>query len=898
MPSITIDGRTHPVEETDTLLKAMREAGKTIPTLCHADHLPYVQGRCGLCLVEEQGAGLKHACQTRVEPNAHYLSRSPAVDDARRWAMRLILRGHPLECPTCPVEGRCRLQRLAMELGFRPVLPSGERPRAIDARHPLIHREAALCIRCGLCVSACRELQGANVLGRPGRDLPIATPHADPLEAAGCVSCGACLAVCPTGAIREPDPLAQETGEQPVPTTCGYCAVGCRLLVTPSRGRILRVEADPDGSVNHGHACVKGRFGHGFVHAPDRLTTPLIRDAHGNLQPADWETTLSLVAERFATLRSTHGPRSVGVVSSARCTNEENYLLQKFARLALGTNNIDNCARVCHSPSAFALGEALGTGAGSSRFEDIDASTLLMIVGANPTESHPVLGARIARAVRRGCRLIVIDPRRTELARMAHLHLPLLPGSNVAVINAMQFFLIAEDIYNKDFIDKNTEGFETLWPVLSTHTPEWAAEVAGIPAEAIRQAARWLAEAERGQILWGLGITEACQGSVAAFGLINLALLTGQIGRPGTGASPIRGQNNVQGACDMGALPNVLTDYQPVTNPTARARYREVWGAEPPDAAGMKLPEMLAAARAGTLRALYLVAQDPAQSDPDSRAVDEALRNLEFLVVQEIFPGESSRHAHVILPGACFFEKSGTFVNSDRRVQPVNRVIPPPGAARPDGEIVQALARRMGYDFDNDILEEIVRLSPNWGGIRRERVDQLGFLQWPCPHPDHPGTSFLHADGRFLRGRARLTPTPWQPSSLTRDAEFPLLLTTGRTLYHYNVGSMTRRGAIATLTAARHERARIHPDDAASLGIRSGDRVAIHSPHGSIEVHVEVVAQTRPGVVFLAFHFPATRTNRLVGQGSDTYTRCPDYKVTPVRIERVNQASLGSTPIP
>ncbi|MBF0161130.1 MAG: formate dehydrogenase subunit alpha [Magnetococcales bacterium] len=899
MIRVEIDGRVVHLPEGTRLLHALRELGIAIPTLCHWEHVPH-GGRCGICLVEEVGRGLVHACQTTVTPGACYRSTTSELQTARHWAMRLLLRNHPLRCAICPVEGRCRLQTLAMELGFQLLANPQPTVEIIDTRHPFIHRQPSLCIQCGLCVSVCQKVQGADVLGMMGRgEKQAVIAGADTsLEQAGCVACGGCLAVCPTGAIREPSVLARQVGERVVATTCGYCAVGCRLQVTTEQGRIVRVEPDPAGSANQGHACVKGRFGHGFVHSPDRLTRPMIRNAQGVLEACDWQTALGRIAEGFATIRDTHGPESLGVVSSARCTNEENYVLQKFARVVLGTNNIDNCARVCHSPSAFALGEALGTGAGTSGFEEIDRSDLLLIVGANPTESHPVLGARIRRAVRNGCTLIVLDPRRTELARMAHLHLPLRPGSNVAVINAMQRVILDEKRLDAAFVADHSEGLESLMPVLASCTPEWAAQVGEIPAELIFRAARLFAQAQRGQILWGLGITEACQGTMAAFGLINLAILTGNIGRPGTGASPIRGQNNVQGACDMGALPNVTTDYQSVTNPEMRARFKAVWGVEPPAKPGMKMPEMFAAARAGTLRGLYLVAQDPAQSDPDSAQVAAALRKLEFLVVQEIFLSESARFAHVVLPGASFFEKRGTFVNSDRRVQPVLQAVSPPGQARTDGDIVLALAKRMGWDLgcadaseeglDADrTLAEIAQLTPNWGGISTGRLHKLGFLQWPCPDADHPGTGLMHGGGDCLRGLARLTPTPWQPPESGCDPTFPLLLTTGRTLYHYNVGTMTRRSAILSLVAAQQESIRIHPHNAAELGIRSGDTVAIVSRQGETTAQAEVVAETPPGVVFMAFHFPQTRTNLLVGPGSDTHTRCPEYKVTPVRIQKI-----------
>lgn len=888
MITATLDGRQADHPPGTTLLTAFQAQGVTIPTLCHSPRLT-PQGRCGLCLVEADGETLP-ACQTLLEAGKSYQSASPAVIDARRRAMDFILRDHPLNCPQCPATGDCRLEEAALELGFEPVALPGSGTADCDDRHPFIHRRPDLCIRCGLCAAACRDIQGEEVFGMLGRGEALEAEIPPPLrslEEAGCVACGQCLFECPTGALLEPPESAGKQPDEVVSTTCGYCGVGCRLLVSAADGKILRVEPDPAGSANRGHACVKGRFGHGFNHHPDRLTTPLIRDDDGHLQPATWEEALTLIAERFTRI----DPRAFGVVSSARCTNEENFLLQKFARMVMKTNTIDNCARVCHSPSAFALGEALGTGAGTNSFEDIERSDLLLIVGANPTASHPVLGARIKQAVKKGCKLIVIDPRATELARMADIHLALKPGSNVPLINALQQVIIEEAYLDGPFIRDHAEGFTQLAMALDGQTPEWAEPLSGVPAASIRAAARLYASVEKAQILWGLGITESCQGTVGAFGLINLAVMTGNLGRPGTGSSPIRGQNNVQGACDMGALPNVFSDYRPVTDAAARKEHEEAWGVDLPSTPGMKMPEMLEAAREGALKGLYLVAQDPAQSDPDMRAVEEALSNLEFLVVQEIFPSASSRFAHVVLPGASFFEKSGTFVNSDRRIQRVAKAVAPPGDAKTDGEIVHAIARAMGVDLGDPapekVMEEIAALTPNWGGVNYARLEEKEFLQWPCPDENHPGTAIVHENGAFLRGRARLTPTPMKTPVDGPDDDFPLLLTTGRALYHYNVGTMTRRTPIATLKAGARESLRIHPEDAERLGVATGDAVRLVSRQGEATAVAEVIPETRPGVVFMSFHFPETKTNLLVGSASDDYTRCPEYKVTPIRLEKI-----------
>ncbi len=892
----TIDGERVTVAATATVLMALHGLGRDLPTLCHSERLQPGAG-CRICLVEEGDAALVPACAAPVREGAVYVTDSDRLRRIRRANMAMILRTHPLNCRGCVAEDDCRLQRVAEGMGFSPSTTSLPLPPLpVDDRHPFIHLRTDLCIQCGLCVRACRDLQGQNVLGFTGRGgrQRLTAGIDGSLAAAGCVACGQCVFECPTGALRDGHAGAVDRS---VETVCGYCAVGCKLRVGVKDDRIVRMEPDPTGSANRGHACVKGRFGFHFINAPDRLRAPLIRGVDGRFRESGWEEAITLIARRFGEIRDRHGGAALGVVSSARCTNEENFLLQKLARVVFRSNNIDNCARVCHSPSAFALGAALGTGAGTNSFEDIDRSDVLMVVGANPTEAHPVLGARIKRAVGNGCRLIVIDPRNTELARLADIHLPLRPGSNVAVINAMQSLLIEEGLQDAAFIRDHAEGFETLKTSLRGSTVDWAADISGVPAGEIRRAVRLYAAGARAQILWGLGITEACQGTVAAFGLINLAVMTGNLGREGTGASPIRGQNNVQGACDMGALPNVFSDYQPVTDESIRQRHRRVWGEEPPAAVGLKMPEMLTAARADRLKGLYLVAQDPAQSDPDSGGVVAALKGLDFLVVQELFMTESARLADVVLPAASFLEKSGTFVNSDRRIQRLRPALEPPAAALTDGDIGNRLARAMGVDLGFDagpgtpadpakIMSEIATLTPNWGGVDYQRLETLGFLQWPCPHPDHPGTDIVHRDGKFLRGRARLTPTPWRGVMPARDADYPFMLTTGRILFHYNVGTMTRRTPIIQLDGAGEERVRIHPADAAALAIRSGDRETLTSRQGSVSVPAEVSDLTNPGLLFMAFHFPETRTNLLVGEAADEYTACPEYKVTPVRLKK------------
>ncbi|MBF0359081.1 MAG: formate dehydrogenase subunit alpha [Magnetococcales bacterium] len=890
--STTVDGKTVTVPDGKNLLALIREIGGDVPTLCHSERLTACAS-CRICLVEEIGTGYVPACATKVKSGAVYISNSPELFSLRSKIMEMILADHPLLCRGCIADKRCKLQSVALSLGFSENGIGEPVGKNLDRRHPFIHIDNSLCIHCSLCVRACHEIQGQDTLGIIGRNQNqrVVAGLDNSLGDAGCVSCGQCLFECPTGALQGAYETVSEFDKK-VSTVCGFCAVGCKLNVLVKGDRITAIEPDPDGSANLGHACVKGRFGYLFSNAPDRLETPLIKQKDGSFRESSWHEAFDLIAANFLKIRDLSGADALAVVSSARCTNEENFILQKFTRTVFKTNNIDNCARVCHSPSAFALGAALGTGAGTNSFEDIDSSDVLLLVGANPTEAHPVLGARIKQAVLKGCKLIVIDPRNTELAKMADIHLPLRPGSNVPVINAMQGVLITENLLNHSFIEEKSEGFAELKKSLQKSTPEWAEQHSGVAAEIIIKAARLYGSGERAQILWGLGITESCQGSVAAFGLINMAIMTGNLGRRGTGSSPIRGQNNVQGACDMGALPNVFSDYRPVGNLQAREQHAKIWGVEPPTNPGMKMPEMLAAARVGSVKGMYLVAQDPAQSDPDTKMVEEAFASLDFLVVQDIFMTESAKHADVILPGASFLEKDGTFVNSDRRVQLVKKAVEPPGEALADGDIVIRLAKAMGVDLGfgsaEDVMAEIAELTPNWGGINYHRLEELGFIQWPCPDLDHPGTDIVHKDGNFIRGLARFTPTPWQEPFELCDSSFPFMLTTGRILFHYNSGSMTRRTPIAMLNGAERENLQIHPVDAARLGIKTGEIIEVVSNNGRVKVHAKISRDTNPGLLFMAFHHPETRTNLLVGSRADEQTLCPEYKVTPVRLEKTH----------
>jgi len=893
-----IDGHAVSVPDGTTVLKALRLIGKQVPTLCYSDRMaPY--GACRTCLVEVEGRRPVAACHTPVTEGFRYRTHSTLLTRLRRNITELVVSDHPLECLDCSANGRCELQTLAQDVGLRT--PRYEKPRTHnppkDDSHPFVKLEMAKCIGCARCVRACDEVQGSFILAMEGRgyDVKVIAGNDTGFEEANCASCGQCVIECPVAALSEPGLREHGKPDNQVATTCSYCGVGCSLLVNTKDGRVVNIEPNPKGSANLGHTCVKGRFAHQFAHSKDRLTTPLIRQPDGTFRSATWDEALALIATKFGEIKAKYGPAGFAAISSSRCTNEENYLMQKFARVVMGTNSIDNCSRVCHSPSAYALNNALGTGAGTNSFQDVHASDVLMIVGANPTEAHPVFGSRIRQAVLAGCKLIVLDPRNTELARWADVHLTLKPGSNVAVVNAMQHVLIFENLIKADFIAQHAEGFETLKKELAGCTPEWASKISGVNADMIRKAARLYASGKAAQILWGLGVTEAGHGSNTVFGLINMAVMTGNLGRPGTGTNPIRGQNNVQGASDVGALPNVFSDYRPVTDPAARADHKAIWGVEPPTNKGLRIPDMFNASHEGTLKAMYILAEDVAQSDPNTTHVVGALEHLEFLVVQEIFMNPTAELADVVLPGTTFLEKDGTFVNSDRRIQRVRKAIDYLPGTMIDGDITNAIARRMGVDLGFDsgpgtpinaskIMDELARLTPHWAGVDYDRLDKLGFLQWPCYDKNHPGTDIVHRDGHFLRGKAALTVTPWQEPGELPDEEYPLMLTTGRQLFHYNVGTMTRRTDVSLLDKAKEERVRIHPSDARKLDIRHDEYVDVTSRRGVVRVKAEVTRATNPGVVFMTFHFPESRTNILIGEAVDEFTGCPEYKVCAVRL--------------
>jgi formate dehydrogenase alpha subunit len=887
--ALEIDGREVPLAAGDTLLSAARRAGIEIPALCEVPGLP-PDGGCRLCLVEVEGAAHPlAACCTPASAGARVRTATPAREAQRREILALIagsLGRRPEPGP---------LLALFERYGVDPPPPA---PARYEDSHPYLRFDPALCITCRRCVHACAEIPGRfvfTVTGRgPSTQLAIGTNgrFAD----SECVGCGACVEVCPTGALSDCDRLAGEVSERHAESVCGYCGVGCRTRVATRGDRVLRIEGVASAQVNRGQLCAKGRYAHAWQSHPERLREPLLREGppeDPRWKPISWEAAISLAASRLRRIRDGSGPGALGAFASSRSTNEAVYLLQKLFRAELGTNHVDCCARVCHASTAEALRDATGTGAASACYSDIEAARFIVVAGANPTEAHPVLGARILQAARRGVPLVVIDPRRIELCAYAEQHLAPLPGTNVALFSALAKRLIERGGCDDEYVGARCEGFAELRAQLGALSLDAAARHCGVDVAAIERTARRLAESKPILFVHGLGLSELYQGVDSVLALANLALLTGSIGRVGAGVLPLRGQNNVQGAADMGAMPNLVTGYQPLSDPALRVRLERIWGQAPPESPGLTIPEMLEAAAVGEVRALWIQGEDVLQSDPHETLTQRALAKLDFLVVQELFVSETARYAHLLLPAAGCLEQDGTFTNAERRIQRVRRAVPPPGLALPDWEVVRDVARALGADWRYasaaDVMDEIARVAPKlFGGVRFDRLDGDG-LQWPCPAPEHPGTARVHVD-RFMRGRARLTSVAFEPSAEHGVSGYPYLLVTGRVLQHYNVGTMTRRTPQRGL--AVRDWLEIHPDDATRGRFRDGEEVLLESRWGSARVPLRVSTRVAPGTLFLTFHFPETHANRVVGPVRDPHSNCPQYKATAVRLQKL--AALGS----
>jgi formate dehydrogenase major subunit len=885
----TVDGDRIEVREGAMVLDAIRAAGREVPTLCWDERLrPY--GSCRACMVAVNGSPAP-ACSTPLPDDGKVSTADPAAREVARGALELLVSALPERALEVPAD-RSELVRACRDLGIDGDRFGGARQSgAPDHSHPYLKYDPELCIACARCVRMCDEVQGTFALAMVGRGFEtVMAPgsHGDEWKDSDCVACGACADSCPTGAITEPGLLDPRPVEVTTTTTCGYCGVGCTLDVNVRDGRVASVSPSLAGPVNRGHACVKGRFAHGFARSRDRLTRPLLR-RDGELEEVSWEEAISFVSGELRRITGEHGPGAVAAISSARATNEENYLLQKFMRVAIGTNSVDNCSRLCHAPSSAGLIASLGLSGGSNSLDDFDRADCFLLAGANPTEAHPVVGARLKQRVIAGASLVVVDPRRIELASYADVHLRGRPGSNVAVFNGLAHVLIAEGYADERFLADRADGLDELRKLLAEYTPDAVEELSGVPADDLVAAARIYGQAAHAAIVYGLGITEHAHGTDGVRTLTNLAVLTGAVGTAdGCGVNPLRGQNNVQGASDVGALPDLLPGYQRVSDDDAASRFERAWSVEIDRSPGLRIPEMFDAALDGRLKALYVFGEDIAQTDPDSGKVEAVMEACELVISQEIFLSRTAERADVVLPGASFLEKDGTFVNFDRRFQRVRPALDPPGEARTDFDVINSLAEGLGVDLGcptpADAMRELASLAPLYAGISHERLDAEGPLHWPCRSADDPGEAALYLDGFATpNGRAQLAAKPYLPPGEEPDASYPFLLVTGRRLVHYNAGTMTRR--TDNLTLLDTERIEVNPSDAERAGIGDGDAVSVTSRRGSVTLAADVTDRVAPGELFMSFHFPEALANALTSDAVDDVTSCPEYKVTAVQLE-------------
>ncbi len=900
--NLTIDGRAVSVPAGTSIMRAAALANINIPKLCATDSLePF--GSCRICLVKIEGRkGFPSSCTTPVEEGLKVKTQNSDVSRLRRNIMELYISDHPLDCLTCPANGNCELQDIAGEVGLREVRYGFDGNNHLhaekDESNPYFAFDPSKCIVCSRCVRACEEVQGTFALTIDGRgfESKVVAGQAEAFMNSDCVSCGACVQACPTSTLMEKSVIEQGQAEHSVVTTCAYCGVGCAFKAEVQGDQVVRMLPYKNGAANQGHSCVKGRFAFGYATHSERVTSPMIRESiDAPWQTVSWERALTFTAERIRAIQSQHGRDSVGGITSSRCTNEETYLVQKLVRAAFGNNNVDTCARVCHSPTGYGLKTTMGESAGTQTFESVAHADVIMVIGANPTDAHPVFASRLKKRLRAGARLIVADPRKIDLVESPHVraahHLQLRPGTNVAMINAIAHVIVTENLHDQAFIESrcDTDAFNQWQAFIEAprNSPEQLADATGIPAEELRAAARLFANAKNAAIYYGLGVTEHSQGSTMVMGIANLAMLTGNIGRLGVGVNPLRGQNNVQGACDMGSFPHELPGYRHVSDATVRAQFEAHWGVNIGAEPGLRIPNMLDAAISGTYKGLYCQGEDIAQSDPNTHHVEAALRNLDCLIVQDIFLNETAKFAHVFLPGASFLEKDGTFTNAERRISPVRKVMSPL-SGKADWEVTAALSNALGYPMTyqhpSEIMAEIAELTPTFQGVSYARLDQQGSLQWPCNDEAPNGTPLMHVE-TFTRGKGQFTPTEFVPTPEKVNRRYPFLLTTGRILTQYNVGAQTRR--TANIDWHTQDLLEIHPYDAEHYGIETGDSVLVTSRAGETTLTATLTQRVAPGVLYTTFHHPESGANVVTTDNSDWATNCPEYKVTAVGVTKV-----------
>jgi formate dehydrogenase major subunit len=908
MVNLEIDGFQVIAPAGTSVMRAASSIGIDIPKLCATDSIePF--GSCRLCVVEIKGGrGMPASCTTPIAEGMVVTTQNKKLADVRRGVMELYISDHPLDCLTCAANGDCELQDMAGAVGLREVRynPAGENHlHAVkDESNPYFTFDPSKCIVCSRCVRACEETQGTFALTIDGRgfDSKVSPSQNQPFMDSECVSCGACVQACPTATLMEKSVIDHGVPEHAIITTCAYCGVGCSFRAEMKGSQVIRMVPNKDGKANHGHSCVKGRFAFGYATHKDRITKPMIRKSiKDHWQEVSWEEAINYAASELKRIQAEHGKDAIGGITSSRCTNEETYLVQKLIRAGFGNNNVDTCARVCHSPTGYGLKQTFGESSGTQNFDSVMKADVIVVIGANPTDGHPVFGSLMKKRLREGAKLIIVDPREIDLVRTPHVeadyHLKLRPSSNVALINAIAHVVVTENFVDEEFVKSrcDVDSFNKWRNFIADkrHAPEATEAITGVAAADIRAAAQLYASAKNGAIYYGLGVTEHSQGSTMVIGIANLAMATGNLGREGVGVNPLRGQNNVQGSCDMGSFPHEYPGYRHVSDKATRQLFEQNWGVQLQPEPGLRIPNMFDAASDGSFLGLYVEGEDIAQSDPDIQHVHHALRSMECVIVQDLFLNETAKFAHVFLPGSSFLEKNGTFTNAERRISPVRKVMPPL-AGYEDWEITQMLSNAMGYPMNyshpSEIMDEVARLTPTFAGVSFAKIDQLGSIQWPCTDDAPEGTPTMH-EQTFMRdnGKGLFMLTEFVASHEKVTQKFPLILTTGRILSQYNVGAQTRR----TENNAWHseDMLEIHPHDAEDRGLKDQDWVGIKSRAGETVLRAKISERVQPGVVYTTFHFPESGANVITTDNSDWATNCPEYKVTAVQVSKVSHPS-------
>ena len=902
---VTIDGQQVEIPSGISVMRAAALAGKSVPKLCATDSLdPF--GSCRLCLVEIDGRkGTPASCTTPCEQGMSVTTQSPRLDKLRKGVMELYISDHPLDCLTCPANGDCELQDMAGVVGLRDVRYGYEGHNHLDAptddSNPYFSFDESKCIACSRCVRACDEIQGTFALTISGRgfDSKVSASQGLKFIDSECVSCGACVQACPTSTLQEKTVIELGIPTRQVKTTCAYCGVGCSFIAELRGNELVRMVPDKNGGANEGHSCVKGRFAWGYASHADRVTEPMIRDhiTH-DWKVVSWQEAIDFASRGLKAIQAESGIDAIGGITSSRCTNEEVYVVQKLVRAGFGNNNVDTCARVCHSPTGYGLKQTFGTSAGTQDFQSVEESDVILLIGANPTDAHPVFASRMKRALRKGTQLVVVDPRKIALVETPHIkaahHLQLRPGTNVAIVNAMGHVVVTEGLVDKGFVEDRCDmvSFNAWRDFISLpeNSPETLQSTTGVSAEEIRAAAHLFASAPNAAIYYGLGVTEHSQGSTMVMAMANLAMATGNIGRAGVGVNPLRGQNNVQGSCDMGSFPHEFSGYRHVSDDSTRELFSSLWGTDMRAEPGLRIPNMLDAALSKSFRGIYIQGEDIAQSDPNTDHVTAALSAMDMVIVQDLFLNETAKYAHVFLPGTSFLEKDGTFTNAERRINRVRPVMPTQ-TGMAEWEVTCALAQAMGYDMDYvnaaQIMDEIAAVTPTFAGVSFAKLDEVGSVQWPCNDNAPDGTPIMHVE-KFVRGEGQFVTTPYVPTDEKSTRKFPLLLTTGRILSQYNVGAQTRR----TNNVVWHQEdvLDIHESDALERGITDGSWVEVSSRVGATQLRARITDQVPAGVVYTTFHYPVSGANVITTDNSDWATNCPEYKVTAVQVQPSNHA--------